>query len=322
VLHEKNIGSSFEGIKKMVCIFTRSDDSIKKRVCSNFQRLFLSEDLETEIQASYLIKLAMDLNYSELSCLKEIFLWMLQNQQIGKELVFEIWKVFNNDPERMMQRLDLADNDLEEKHEQLKKEQLTALRLLNFTIAYDENLVTEFTDEMIRILNTKLNKDVVEWPVITEFLFTIEKLYPIKRDSVSKQLTRIVKTVVKFYGVNNSQWFQTTQKMIDTLFVCSENPENLSEYILMTLLKPLIRHNKELFMINKNQLSQKIEPIMNSDRKSVSSEDDQMTNIKLAQLIFTAGHIGFSLLSYIEKLEEKIKKQKSTKQNEKDNKDG
>ena len=106
--------------------------------------------------------------------------------------------------------------------------------------------------------------------------------------------------------------------MIDTIFHIVNEPEKICEYLIIKLSPPFFlkkdpikneeTHNK---FLTQNLLSQA--PIdINSQiplsNQNTVSNNNNISPIKLAQLIFVIGHVALNMVIYGEKLEVTIKK--------------
>ena len=323
VLHRLRIGSSFVGIKKMLNLIMKPEESIRKKLIEAYQDIYFSSDKPLDLQAAYLIDLTVNLNFSEFTCLRELLKNLVVSNSINLNLFKEIWKVLIRNPETELNKLKITSTEeLHRKLNGLVTESRAALQILNIVSDYDSSVLLNNSDLYIKNILANLQKKNVDWLIIKESLVGLQKIHPVKKDIADMTLLKIAKTILKGYGTEDNNWLIATQELIDTIFQIVTNPERISQYIIIKLCKPLFASK-----LNKNEtedhfMTQNIESAPKFTQMEIEKEDkeseSELTSLKLSHLIFVVGHVALNMVVYAEKLENNLKKKKSEKTPNKD----
>jgi len=348
-LHHYRVESSEKGIRKMLVLIMKNENSIKKKVIDAFSEIYFNDDKYTkEIQAAGIIHFCSQLNYSEYTCVDELFKNLLEQKRIHKDVFKEIWKILIKNPKNEIKNINAKDlSDLKAKIKQIELESITAMRIINIASNYKPEIIRINSDSYIKkltsILNVESNQQI-NWSSVKFGLEGLVKIYQTNKDPTKNCLIQIAKSLVRTYGKSNNDWFIAAKEFIDTIFKLFEEPEQMSQYLIIKLSMPFFATNdEEQNKETKDKFkTQNIYPQAPSDLSSsvngeytpnkVSLSFNTMTPLKLAQLIFVVGHIALNMIIYGENLEATIKKKfnqkekiksssSNKKKNNKDNKD-
>ena len=348
-LHHYRVESSEKGIRKMLVLIMKNENSIKKKVIDAFSEIYFNDEKYTkEIQAAGIIHFCSQLNYSEYTCVDELFKNLLEQKRIHKDVFKEIWKILIKNPKNELKNINAKDlPDLKSKIKQIELESITAMRIINITSNYKPEIIRINSDSYIKKLTSILNVEnnqQINWSSVKFGLEGLVKIYQTNKDPTKNCLIQIAKSLVRTYGKANNDWFIAAKEFIDTIFKLFTEPEQMSQYLIIKLSMPFFATNdEEQNKETKDKFkTQNIYPQAPSDLSSsingeytpnkVSLSFNTMTPLKLAQLIFVVGHIALNMIIYGENLEATIKKKfnqkeksKSTssnkKKNNKDNKE-
>ena len=327
----------------------KNENSIKKKVIDAFSEIYFNDDKYTkEIQAAGIIHFCSQLNYSEYTCVDELFKNLLEQKRIHKDVFKEIWKILIKNPKNEIKNINAKDlSDLKAKIKQIELESITAMRIINIASNYKPEIIRINSDSYIKkltsILNVESNQQI-NWSSVKFGLEGLVKIYQTNKDPTKNCLIQIAKSLVRTYGKSNNDWFIAAKEFIDTIFKLFAEPEQMSQYLIIKLSMPFFATNdEEQNKETKDKFkTQNIYPQAPSDLSSsvngeytpnkVSLSFNTMTPLKLAQLIFVVGHIALNMIIYGENLEATIKKKfnqkekiksssSNKKKNNKDNKD-
>ncbi len=165
ILNKLRVKSSFSGIKKMLTLIIKPDDSIKKKVMEAFGEIYFKKELSPELQAYLLIQLTVNLNFSEMTCLRELINLALDKEKkynfISEELISNIWKIFLRNPEEEVKKRKIRSQ--EEGISILKSlinESRAAFKLLNTCADFTPNILICKSELLIKHILSKLDKNV------------------------------------------------------------------------------------------------------------------------------------------------------------------
>ncbi len=326
VLHKLRISSSFVGIKKMLNLIMKPEESIRKKLIEAYQDIYFSSDKPLEIQAAYLLDLTVNLNFSEFTCLKELLKSLVISNLLDLNLFKEIWKVLIRNPEVELSKSKITST--EELHLKLKAlvtESRAALQILNIVSDYDSSVLLNNSDLYIKNIFANLQKKNIDWLIIKESLIGLQKIHPVKKDIADMTLLKISKTILKGYGTEDNNWLIATQELIDTIFQIIQNPERICQYLIIKLCRPLFASKMNKNEADDHFMTQNIESAPKFTQMEVDKEDkekdsyeNELTTLKLSHLIFVVGHVALNMVVYAEKLESNLKKKKNEKTPNKD----
>ena len=332
-LHHYRVESSEQGIRKMLVLIMKNENSIKKKVIDAFSDIYFNNEKQTkEIQAAGIIHFCSQLNYSEYTCVDELLKNLIEHKQIHKDVFKEIWKILIKNPKNEMKNIKAKDlADLNNKLKQIELESITAMRIINMASNYKPEIIRINSDSYIRklmsILNVEKNEEI-NWSSVKYGLEGLVKIYQTNKDPTKNCLISIAKALVRTYGKAHNDWFIACKEFIDTIFKLFPEPEQMSQYLIIKLSMPFFASNdEELNKETKDKFkTQNIFPQAPSDLSSSINGDltpnkvkdkdsiNMMTPLKLAQLIFVVGHIALNMIIYGENLEATIKKKFSQKE--------
>ena len=332
-LHNYRVESSEKGIRKMLVLIMKNENSIKKKVIDAFSDIYFNNEKQTkEIQAAGIIHFCSQLNYSEYTCVDELLKNLIEHKQIHKDVFKEIWKILIKNPKNEMKNIKAKDlTDLNNKLKQIELESITAMRIINMASNYKPEIIRINSDSYIRklmsILNVEKNEEI-NWSSVKYGLEGLVKIYQTNKDPTKNCLISIAKALVRTYGKAHNDWFIACKEFIDTIFKLFPEPEQMSQYLIIKLSMPFFASNdEELNKETKDKFkTQNIFPQAPSDLSSSINGDltpnkvkdkdniNMMTPLKLAQLIFVVGHIALNMIIYGENLEATIKKKFSQKE--------
>jgi len=274
VLHRHRINSSFEGVKKMMTLFIKQDDSIKKKLIEAYKDLYFNDKFSLEMQAAYLIDLALNLNYSELTCFKEMMKLLIEKKAMDILIFKEIWKIFLRNPKNEIENLKLS-NEKEAivKMNSLANESRIALQILNIASETDKNILLNNADIFIKYVLGILQRDFVDWLLIKETLIGLQKIYSMKKDLSETCLLKISRTVLKGIGTEDKNWFTATQELIDTIFQIFSSPDQFCQFIIFRMSKPLFKDKEKKTEIDNEFSTQMITGKMNL---KMTQDENQM----------------------------------------------
>ena len=332
-LHHYRVESSENGIRKMLVLIMKNENSIKKKVIDAFSEIYFNDDKYTkEIQAAGIIHFCSQLNYSEYTCVDELFKSLIEHKQIHKDVFKEIWKILIKNPKNELKNIKAKDlTELNSKIKQIELESITAMRIINIASNYKPEIIRINSDSYIRkltsILNVEKSEDI-NWNSVKYGLEGLVKIYQTNKDPTKNCLIQIAKALVRTYGNAKNDWFIAAKEFIDTIFKLFTEPEQMSQYLIIKLSMPFFTTNdEEQNKETKDKFkTQNIYPQAPSDlSSSINGEStpykvkdnsiNTMTPLKLAQLIFVVGHIALNMIIYGENLEATIKKKFSQKEN-------
>lgn len=317
VLHKLRISSAFLGVKKMLNLIMKPDESVKKKLIEAYQQIYFSKDKPLDIQALYLIDLTVNLNFSEFTCLRELLKSLISQNLININIFKEIWKIYLRNPENEINKLKItSQEELHYKLKQLSVESRASLQILNIASDYESSVLLNNADLFIKNIILCLQKKNIDWLMIKECLVGLQKIYSMKKDIVEMSLLKISKTILLGFGTEDNNWYLATQEMIDTIFQVVTNPERITQYIIIKLSKPLFVNKFNKSDTEHHFMTQNIEGAPKMSQNNLMevdvehSEEEELTNIKLSQLIFVVGHVALNMVVYAEKLEANLKKKK------------
>jgi len=244
VLHKHRINSSFDGVKKMLTLFIKPDESIKKKLIEAYKQLYFRENFSLEMQAAYLIDLSLSLNFSEFTCFREMVKLLIELKAIDVLIFKEIWKVFLRNPKSEIENLQFFNKNADEakvKMDSLASESRIALQILNIAADTDKNILLNNADILIKFILGILQRDFVDWLLIKECLVGLQKIYAMKKDLSETCLLKISRTVLKGLGTEDKNWFCATQELIDTIFQIFSSPDQFCQFIIFRMSKPLFK---------------------------------------------------------------------------------
>ena len=318
VLHKLRIQSSEKGIRKMLVLIMKSEIPIKKKVIEAFKIIYFDKNLSYEIQAAYLITFCNQLNFSEFTCINELFKYLIEEDAIDKQVFKEIWKIMlkitNQDYIKSIKASEI--NELRDQIKLIENESLTALKIINIASEYDSTILTNFGELYIKMINAVLcQKNKLNWTFLQHSFHGLCKIYPLKKDNTENCFVRIAKAIIKNYGKIDNDWFLVIKEMIDTIFNVMNEPEKICEYLIIKLSKYLFMNNNEMMDID-IQDKFKTQNIFSQNMTDMSQSQDGLeiintggiTPMQLTQLIFVVGHVALNMIIYSEKMEQKIKK--------------
>ena len=330
VLHKLRISSSIFGVKKMLTLITKPEMSIKKKVIDAYRELYFNNSKPTDMQAAYLVGLTVSLNFSEVTCLRELLKNLIQSNMIDLDVFKEIWKIMLKNPENEMARIKASSTEeLNNKIKQIEIEALSALQIINISSDYEPSILLNNADLYIKNVLSNLGKKTIKWSLIQNSLIGLQKIYPLKKDITELCLLKIARTVLQGYGKEDNKWFIVAKEMIDTIFQVVTNPEKITQYLIIKLSKPFFITNEnkndedtQHKFMTQNILSQTPMEIeagtaipqetqMNpgaTENVNGANINEQISPLKLAQLIFVIGHVALNMVIYSEKLETNLKK--------------
>ena len=335
-LHHYRVESSEKGIRKMLVLIMKNENSIKKKVIDAFSDIYFNNDKQTkEIQAAGIIQFCSQLNYSEYTCVDELLKNLIEHKQIHKDVFKEIWKILIKNPKNEMKNIKAKDlADLNNKLKQIELESITAMRIINMASNYKPEIIRINSDSYIRKLMSILNVDKneeINWSSVKYGLEGLVKIYQTNKDPTKNCLISIAKALVRTYGNARNDWFIACKEFIDTIFKLFPEPEQMSQYLIIKLSMPFFISNEEeqnketkdkfktqnIFPQAPSDLSSSINGDLTPNKAKDKDSINQMTPLKLAQLIFVVGHIALNMIIYGENLEATIKKKFSQKERNK-----
>ena len=335
-LHHYRVESSEKGIRKMLVLIMKNENSIKKKVIDAFSDIYFNNDKQTkEIQAAGIIHFCSQLNYSEYTCVDELLKNLIEHKQIHKDVFKEIWKILIKNPKNEMKNIKAKDlADLNNKLKQIELESITAMRIINMASNYKPEIIRINSDSYIRKLMSILNVDKneeINWSSVKYGLEGLVKIYQTNKDPTKNCLISIAKALVRTYGNAHNDWFIACKEFIDTIFKLFPEPEQMSQYLIIKLSMPFFISNEEeqnketkdkfktqnIFPQAPSDLSSSINGDLTPNKAKDKDSINQMTPLKLAQLIFVVGHIALNMIIYGENLEATIKKKFSQKERNK-----
>jgi condensin complex subunit 1 len=318
ILHKLRVRASFEGVKKMLNLIIKSDESVKKRLIESYQEIYFHRDIALDIQAANLIDVCINLNHSEFTCLRELLKYLIQSNNIDKLMFREIWKIYLRNPDAEITRHKLnTPEEYRSKLNLLVIESRAALQILNLAADYDNSLLLSCSDIFIKSILTQLQKPTVDWLMLKECILGLRKIHNMKKDIVEMCLIKICKSVIKGYGTDDNNWYIAAQELIEALFSLLTEPETISQYLIIKLSRPLFVTSANKDETAKYFMSQNIESApkftQNTQQMDVDGEakpEDEISKVQLSQLIFLVGHIAINMVMYVDKIENTLKKRK------------
>ncbi|MCQ2817641.1 MAG: hypothetical protein MJ252_10285 [archaeon] len=337
VLHKLRIPSSFQGVKKMLTLIIKPEESIKKKVIEAYRLIYFSDDYSLDIQAAYLVELCSSLDHSEIECLKELLKHYIKDKLIDMDIFKEVWKILIKIPDNEIENMRaFSADELNEKIQQMEIEGLSALKIINMSSEFDENILTNNADLYLKNVLNHLKKNSFSWLVIKESLFGIQKIHKYKTDLCETCLIKIARALFRGYGILDNDWFLVVKELIATIFEIMKQPEKFCEFLIIKLSKPFfIKGDEEVdnethkrfatqnfmsqFPSNMEMDSQLPNPALNGTNQDPNNPLNQpMTPVKLAQLLFLIGEISLKMIIYSEHLEGVLKdKLKESNDNDK-----
>lgn len=270
VLHKHRINSSFDGVKKMLTLFIKPDESIKKKLIEAYKQLYFRENFSLEMQAAYLIDLAINLNFSEFTCFREMIKLLIEAKAIDSLIFKEIWKVFLRNPKSEIENLKFAKaNEAKVKMDSFANESRIALQILNIAAETDKGILLNNADIFIKFVLGILQRDFVDWLLIKESLIGLQKIYAMKKDLSETCLLKISRTVLKGLGTEDKNWFCATQELIDTIFQIFSSPDQFCQFIIFRMSKPLFKDKESKKEIEQEFSTQMISGRMNLNRNNM-----------------------------------------------------
>jgi len=240
VLHKLRISSANYGVRKMLVLIIKNDEAIKNKVLEAYQEIYFNKDLTPEIQALYLIDLTVGLNYSEITCLRELLKLLITNKSINLNIFKEIWKIFLRDSEVEIEKcLVTSIEEKQTKYMVLKCESRAALQILNLSAEYDNAILINHSELFTKFVYRYVTKKEKDWVIVKECLSAIQKIYGMKKDLAENCLLKLCKLVLEGYGTQDGNWYQAMQELIITIFLVSSSPEKISHYIIVKMCKPM-----------------------------------------------------------------------------------
>ena len=322
VLHKLRIQSADKGVRKMLTLIMKPEKNIKEEVIKAFKTIYFDYSLNKDVQAASLVYFCAQLNFSEFTCIDELFKYILSDNKFDKSVFKEIWKILLKRAENEIKNIKSFNIDeLNEKIRVIEKESLTALQLINIASKYEEEILLNYSDLYIKNIHANLIKKQINWVIIKHSLQGLIKIYPLKKDISESCLLRIAKAIVREYGSQDNNWFAAVKEMIDTIFQIVNEPEKICEYLIIKLSQPFFisedpikneeTHNKFLTQNLLSQVPIDINsqiPFSNHTNTVSNNNNPNISPMKLAQLIFVIGHVALNMVIYGEKLEVTIKK--------------
>jgi len=271
VLHRHRINSSFDGVKKMLTLFIKPDESIKKKLVEAYKQIYFCENFSLETQAAYLIDLALNLNFSEFTCFREMIKLLIESKAINSLIFKEIWKVFLRNPKSEIENLKFLNaNEAKAKMDSLANESRIALQILNIAAETDKSILLNNADIFIKFVLGILQRDFVDWLIIKECLIGLQKIYAMKKDLSETCLLKISRTVLKGIGTEDKHWFCATQELIDTIFQIFSSPDQFCQFIIFRMSKPLFKDQESKKEIDHEFSTQMISSKMNLNQSHLN----------------------------------------------------
>jgi condensin complex subunit 1 len=324
ILHKLRVRASFEGVKKMLNLIIKQDESVKKRLIESYQEIYFHRDIPIDIQAANLIDVCINLNHSEFTCLRELLKYLLQSNNIDKLMFREIWKIYLRNPDAEITKLKLnTPEEYRSKLNLLGIESRAAMQILNLAADYDNSLLLNCSDLFIKSILTQLQKPIIDWLMIKECIIGLRKIHNMKKDIVEMCLIKICKSVIKGYGTEDNNWYVAIQELVEAFFTLLTEPETISQYLIIKLSRPLFVTNANKDDTAKHFMSQNIESApkfhntQNTQQMDVDNEtkpEEELSKVQLSQLIFLVGHVAINMVMYVDKIENSLKKKKGSKE--------
>jgi len=281
VLHKLRISSANYGVRKMLVLIIKNEESIKKKVLEAYQEIYFNNNMPFEIQALYLIDLTVGLNYSEIYCLRELLKLLITNKSINFNIFKEIWKIFLRDPEAEMEKSMVT--SLEEKklkYKMLKCESRAALQILNLSAEYDNAILINHSELFTKFVYRYVTKKETDWIIIKECLLAIQKIFTMKKDLAENCLLKICKLVLAGYGSQDTAWYQAMQELIITIFLINSSPEKISHYLIVKMCKPIFVNHQSSSETQSAFLTQNIESAPKFTQSNLPS-DENLDNMNI-----------------------------------------
>jgi hypothetical protein len=255
-LHKFRINSSFEGIRKMLTLFIKPEESIKKKLIEAYRDLFFDSDKNAEMQAAYLVSLAINLNFSEKKCLKEMMKLLIETKSFTNNNIFkEIWKIFLRNPTDEILKFNFSTKkEANEKLLTLAEESRTAIQILNFCADTDEKILLDHADLFIKFIHSVLQRKYIDYILLKECLIGLQKIYKMKNDKSEFCLMKIAKLIMKTLGTMDNNWFLCAQELYDTIFLILSHPDLFCQYLIFRLTNVLLSENN---YINNNIINER-----------------------------------------------------------------
>lgn len=324
------------GIRNILSLIVKPEEKIVNFVVEAYKEIYFYEDLDIKHQSSNLIKLTVNLESSELICLKVLLKKMIDLKYLNQNIFKEIWITFLKNPEEDILKYNLNEHSIEYKN-QLKciyDEIRVSLQLLNLMSEFYESILSNNGSLLLKQIKILSLRSPIDWIIVKESLKATKTIYEKNKEIGESCIIHLTKLIITNYGTNNMLYYQCLTELLNTIFTVSKNPEIYSKYLLTKFSKPLFINSNNKKDISNNFLSQNIfNPSQinharglfednsnlknNTDYENESEEEYELTSHKLSQLIFVVGHTALNMSIFCEKLESDLKRRIETKDEKK-----
>ncbi len=173
----------------------------------------------------------------------------------------------------------------------------------------------------------KFTLKTIDWIVVKELSMILEKT-PESNEKTDALIKSLIYLLNKNHGTSDTEWFCACEQILNTIFIITKRPENISEYLILKLSK-FIFTNKETKSIEyPKSPSMQLPPGTQSqgqgedyitsprmDYLTSPRPDDEKSSLefedKLTQLIFVVGHVAIKFIFYVDVIENELKRMKN-----------
>jgi hypothetical protein len=152
-----------------------------------------------------------------------------------------LWNIYLRTPENLVG----SDKSEEEKasilHE-LKSENRAAIQLLTMGATVEPLILSKQKDFLIKQSIRRAKISDPDWLMLKDSLKAFRK---IATSEDSAFLKSIICILLQNASTSDGTWLCVAEELINTIFLLQENPEELSEYFIKELSKPLISSDED-----------------------------------------------------------------------------
>lgn len=290
-----HLGAALSGIKKILPLTWRGDQSIQEQLSNTFVALFIRIDREDpdrsspQLVAENLVKFLDECTVAEYTCLERIFGELHKNKKIPLAIVSALWDFVDESlyPASVMSNAMLLLSMIAS----IDDSMLFANDRLNQILINGFGDVACTSDQMYRTFGAacRLVQCIQPTPKNDKAThsMTQQRIQRSNLDATEQIILRLQRYLALDFlsdkGIDadclHSSWFDTTQQAIDAIFAVCERPEEVCGDVIKHLSLRLFE-----------------------------SESNDVSRVELAHFFFVLGHSVVRVAIHVEKLATNIKK--------------
>jgi len=314
------------GIRKMlVLIWSKERNIIEELLNAYWQLYFDADTYSPERVAGNLIHLYNRSNLTERTSLEEVLSFVLDEKSDDEkeaklkeafnfpDSVFKIlWNIFLVGFQNM-EKSSPEENDPKAKEE--RQAVRSALQILRTVYVKRPDFLEDKLDSFNVILNSFLKNNNPDWIFVKEISLILERTNA-SAQSINPIIKNLILLTVKWHGTDNTEWYCSTEQLINMIFTIKASPESLIQYLILQCTKFMLEEGGNINYPKSPGNSQGLhdrsgrieEEIGNV---SIVEQNEGNFEEKVSQLLFIVGHCSVRFLLHFDQIESYFKNKKA-----------